>query len=49
MKEVRGAKDVKQHVLLVNLAGSQVHPVLSTKPHTHLLLLQQSVTAVVLS
>lgn len=49
MKEVRGTEDMKQHVPLVNLAGSQAHPVLPTKPHTHPLLLQQSVTAVVLA
>lgn len=41
MKEGKGTGDEKQHALLVNLEGSQVPPVLSTKPHTHPLLLQQ--------
>jgi len=49
MKEVRGTEAVKQPVLLVDLAGSQVDPVLCTKPHTHPLLLQQSATSVVLA
>lgn len=46
MQEGKGTGDVKQHVLLVNLEGSQGPPVLSTKTHTHPLLLRQSVPAV---
>lgn len=42
MQEGKGTGDVKQHVLLVNLEGSQVPPVLSTKAHTHPPLLWQS-------